>query len=298
VQAPSAIEIDASVRDAGFGTDANNIVNLSTKVHVRVAHFVPSMGMLPALDLCTTATGGSNPLTGPLLARDGIATGLRLGQVSEYFDVVSSTVDVVAVAAATHDCRTPILPPQTGVELGPAGTFITLVLLGVPTPADAGPNPFLYRMVVLHDRNPMSATGSPEPPPALRVFDAVPSATRLDLGLMPDGTISSFITLFEDIGFGELGRPPASRRMNIDANGYFETVPGMGLNLGARPTCSGMPSPCMAPLALQLTGVNVPSRALSTVFLTVLETGEAAAVMCADNVPPVAAGYSACQQMP
>ncbi|MDP3274623.1 MAG: hypothetical protein Q8Q09_05465 [Deltaproteobacteria bacterium] len=269
--------------------------------NLRFVHAVPpsAMGAPPSVDFCFRAAGGAT-FVGPILEAAGLTAGLGPTQVTRYFALPSGRHDVMVVGATAVDCSAPLLPLLPSVDFGPAAVFRTVVLQGIPgAMSDGGPSPVALRASVLVDQAPsMGRAGGS----MIRVYDTIPSATRFDVGIVPDpvGNPDFMLTLFYGVGFDEVGRGPPMMAGGSPVDypgGYYPgtIIPAPGATVGLRPACpSGMGC---APLA-RVTGLISPDRSITTAFLALqLPAGAMApvvgAILCRDSDPPVGP-YSAC----
>lgn len=272
-----------------------------TTTNVRFAYALPP-GAPSQVDFCVRRTG-STELTGPLvrMARAGMGNGIELLQVTRYFTVPSGSIDVIAVAGSAEDCTTPILPPMVGLNVGAANGFRTVVLSGIPGPGpDGGPQPFPLAGRVLVDRNPSSIMPGQT---ALRVFNAIPSPTRLDIGIvtMPMG-MAIDIVLFSAVGFGEVGGPMGGSY----PDGYYPSMPlPIPVTVGMRANCGGMGCGPLTTITLPASPNPMTDRGLTSVFLALqaraadggAPTPTPVAIFCSDLMPPIGAN-SACVVLP
>ncbi len=304
--APDAERRDGSPSDARAGLDAGLDADGGATMaltNVRWVHALPPgpSGAPPSLDVCVRPSGGG-PFEGPVVrvARGGTGAGLSALQATRYLSMPPGRVDVLVVAGTASDCATPLLPLLSGVDLGPAGSHRTVVLSGVPTVgADAEVSPFSFNARVLADLAPGSLSASMT---AIRVFNAIPSPRRLEVGIVvgTSGSPSDLIPLFWDVGFGEVGRrPPMGDAGPTEyPNGYYPSapIPPPGVTVGLRDRCSA--APCGPLTAVPM--VSTSGGSLTTAILAVELRGSTptpVALFCADHAPPIGAN-AACQVLP
>lgn len=303
VDVPTGTDVsgDGSRDVAMDANDANSDVPpVIPLANIRFVHAVPpGAAPPPAVDICVRPSGAV-AFTGPLLEGLGFAPGLSPLQVTRYLPLPSGSIDILLVASTAVDCSTPILPPLTNVAVGAEGEYKTLVLSGIPIIPDGGVNPLPFRARVMTDLNPtMGRVGGT----SVRVYNSIPSAARFDVGIVPDpmGNPDFLLTLFYNVGFGEVGRPPP---MGGDGGvmdypgGYYpgSVIPAPGATVGLRATCATAPLGCMG--LSRVPGLISPERSITTAILALeLPMGAMApvpgAILCRDSDPPVAV-FSAC----
>jgi hypothetical protein len=288
------------VADAG-ADGAMDVPMAPTTTNVRFAYALPP-GTPPQVDFCVRRAGGTD-FTGPLvrMARGGMGNGLDLLQVTRYFTVPSGSIDVIVVAGSATDCMTPVLPPLGGLNVGAANEYRTVVISGVPAAGpDGGPQPFPFAGRVLVDRAPSSISPGQT---ALRVFNAIPAPTRLDIGIvtMPMGSAID-VVLFSAVGFGEVGGPMGGSY----PGGYYPSMPlPIAVTVGLRANCGGMGCGPITTVTLPPSMNPAMDRSLTSVFLALqvraTDGGAPAptpvAIFCADLAPPIGAN-SACLVQP
>lgn len=303
----TGVPVDTGVppmMDAAHDAGADVVMDSTsppTTTNVRFAYALPP-GTPPQVDFCVRRTG-STDFTGPLVrtARGGMGNGLDLLQVTRYFTVPSGSIDVIAVAGSATDCMTPVLPPMAGLNVGAANEYRTVVISGIPAAGpDGGPQPFPFAGRVLTDRAPSSIAPGQT---ALRVFNAIPAPTRLDIGIVttPMGTAID-VVLFSAVGFGEVGGPMGGSY----PGGYYPSMPlPIAVNVGLRANCGGMGCGPMTTVTLPASANPATDRSLTSVFLALqvraTDGGAPAptpiAIFCADLAPAVGAN-SACLVQP
>ncbi len=289
----TGVPLDTGVSPLDAGRDGGDAaVDVPTPpatTNVRFVYALPP-GTPPSVDICVRRTG-SMDFAGPLVraARGGMGNGLDLLQVTRYFAVPTGTIDVVLVAGSAMDCSTPVLPPMGGLNVGAANGHRTVVISGIPAPGpDGGPQPFPFAGRVITDVAPNSVGAGAT---ALRAVHAIPSTTRLDLGIVLGGTAID-VVLFSAVGFGEVGGPPGmgDAGPGMYPNGYYSSVPiaAPGVTVGLRANCGG--TGC-GPLT-SVMGVTTTERSITSVFLALqLRAGvpTPVAIFCRDDAPPVGA---------
>jgi hypothetical protein len=303
----TGVPLDTGVSPLDAGRDASDAaVDVPTPpatTNVRFVYALPP-GTPPSVDICVRRTGTMD-FAGPLVraARGGMGNGLDLLQVTRYFAVPTGTIDVVLVAGSAMDCSTPVLPPMGGLNVGAANGHRTVVISGIPAPGpDGGPQPFPFAGRVITDVAPNSVGAGAT---ALRAVHAIPSTTRLDLGIVltPGGSAID-VVLFSAVGFGEVGGPPGmgDAGAGMYPNGYYSSVPiaAPGVTVGLRANCGG--TGC-GPLT-SVMGIVTTERSITSMFLGLqlrvimgTPTPVPVAVRCNDHVAP-SNGLSDCAALP
>jgi hypothetical protein len=298
------------VADTGVVVDTGvDVPSPPPTTNVRFVHAVPPgmSGPPPAVDFCVRRAGTMDALQGPLLstARGGGGPGLSPLQVTRYFSLPAGRIDVIFVDGMARDCTTPLpLPALNNLDVGGANGYRTVVVSGVPLPGpDGGPQPFPFEGRVIADNAPNSLMGMGAT--AIRVFNAIPSPQRLDLGIVVgmSGNPSDLITLFFNVGFGEVGRPPpmGDAGQGTYPNGYYGSTPiaAPGVTIGLRAHCTA--APCGPITAVP--NVTTDAGSITTAFLALQLRGSPMpaptpiAIFCRDHLPPVS-GLSQCAVLP
>ncbi|MBL8681794.1 MAG: hypothetical protein JNK05_21685 [Myxococcales bacterium] len=297
----------ADVADSGVVMDTGvDVPSPPPTTNVRFVHALPpgATGAPPAVDFCVRRNGTSDPFTGPLLraARGGGGPGLSALQVSRYFAVTAGRIDVIAVGGMDADCSTPLLPPMTNLDVGAANGHRTVVVSGVPLPGpDGGAQPFPFAGRVIPDNAPNALAGM-SMATQIRVFNAIPSPQRLDLGIVVGmaGLPTDLIPLFFNVGFGEVGRPPpmGDAGQGNYPNGYYQStpIPSPGVTVGLRANCTV--GPCGPMTAVP--NIATDAMSITSVFLAIQLRGAMPtpiAIFCRDHLAPVS-GVSQCAVLP
>jgi hypothetical protein len=274
-----------------------------TTTNVRFVHALPpgAMGAPPAVDFCVRRAGTMD-YAGPLVreARGGGGPGITALQATRYFSVPSGTIDVLIVGGTAADCSTPLLPPQSGLNVGGANGHRTVVVSGIPLPGpDGGAQPFPFAARVIPDVAPNSLGATMT---AIRVFNAIPSPRRLDVGIVVGtaGIPADMVPLFWAVGFGEVGRRPPMGDSGVSdyPNGYYPStpIPAPGITVGLRDNCTAAPcGPMTAVPNVATMGGSITSAILAVELRGATPTP--VAIFCADHAPPVGAN-SQCQVLP
>lgn len=305
---PSSMDVvPADVADSGVVMDTGvDVPSPPPTTNVRFVHALPpgATGAPPAVDFCVRRNGTSDAFAGPLLraARGGGGPGLTALQVSRYFTVPAGRIDVIAVGGTDADCSTPLLPPMTNLDVGAANAYRTVVVSGIPLPGpDGGAQPFPFAGRVVVDNAPNALAGMATAT-QIRVFNAIPSPQRLDLGIVVGmaGVPTDLIPLFYNVGFGEVGRPPpmGDAGQGMYPNGYYQStpIPMPGVTVGLRANCTA--APCGPMTAVP--GISTDAMSITSVFLAIQLRGATPtpiAIFCRDHLAPVS-GVSQCAVLP
>src|SRR5678815_3700585 len=156
---------------AVFWLGCGDVVTIGN-AHVRVAHLSPDA---PAVDFCL-APHGTASFTGPILAKNGHATGLTYGNVTKYFDVQAIQYDVRIVAPGSADCATSLggLPDFTELPTLSEDANATIAAEGLV--AFGASTPFMLRPYI---DDATVDTGKAK----LRLVQASPGTPAVDVGL-------------------------------------------------------------------------------------------------------------------
>jgi len=241
---------------AVFWLGCGDVVTIGN-AHVRVAHLSPDA---PAVDFCL-APHGTASFTGPILAKNGHATGLTYGNVTKYFDVQAIQYDVRIVAPGSADCATSLggLPDFTELPTLSEDANATIAAEGLV--AFGASTPFMLRPYI---DDATVDTGKAK----LRFVHASPGTPAVDVGL---GGGALFTSVFSDVSYGGT------------ATNAYATVEGFtGAEISARAHGTLTDAIAIKPASL-------PSGAIATAF-AIGRLGDATTplrvLLCVDNDPP------------
>ncbi len=224
--------------------------------HVRVAHLSPDA---PSVDFCV-APHGDTAFIGPILATNGLATGLSYGSATKYFDLAADTYDVRLVAPGSADCSTSLggLADFTDLPSLSPGDSVTLAAEGLAMIGSATP---------LHIAAYVDETQVDSGQAKLRFIHASPGTPAVDVGV---GGGAVFTSVFTDVAYGDIAAAD---------NGYIETAPIAGAEISAR--AHGSLSD-----ALSIKPAVLPAGAIATAF-AIGELGSSTTplrvLLCVDN---------------
>lgn len=270
--------VDTVVPDAGPGT-----------VHVRFGNVlspIPGVGLPPTIDVCIRPSSGSTTtFIGPVLEMNGLTAGVAWNQVSRYFDVVPGHYDLLLVSATATDCNTPIAPPMPAIDFGANGGFRGVVAYGILMGADASVPTIAARVGSFGEHDPATAATALQP--LLHVFDALPSAARFDVGIVGDPTMpaATFLPIWGNVGFGEVGTAAAGMAASFDALNYFAGSALPSVDVGARPVGS-TGAPTLTLHGLAIADHSYTLSVLTLVMPTPPGTPVPGVMLCADSAPP------------
>ena len=251
-----------SGRDGGSdaGSDAPSDTSAPT-ANLRVAHLSPGA---PAVDFCI-AVHGTTTFIGPIMAANGVATGLAYSSVTKYLPVGAAQYDVRIVAPGAANCATSLggLPDVTNLPALPAGASATIAAEGELSPGDGGGQPFGLKAYI--DDTSVAAGKA-----KLRFVHASSGTPSVDVGL---GGGVLFTPVFSDIAFGNTATA---------ANGYVETNPLTNVEISAR--AHGTTTDVLA-----VKPANLAAGTIATAF-AIGKIGNTASplkvLLCADNAAP------------
>lgn len=180
---------------------------------IRVGHFVPDLG---PLDFCFMPAGGAEagaPI-GPMLAQNGLPSGMGYSEVSAYFGVPTGSYKLRLVKPFANDCSSTLGLTDGDVSLQD-GSQNTVALQGMSAP-DAGLQPFKINE---HTDN---TVGSGT---IVRFLNVMPDTATVSFADSDMFNNNAYSTVFPSIPYGALV-PAQSYMFNsfeiatVDSNGY------------------------------------------------------------------------------